>query len=205
MATTTDNDALAAQAIADFIRTRQAERAANVFCQRLGSRILGFLRRHRVPEADAEELVSDVCMKLLGSPCPAEVRPVVWLWTVVNSVLVDWARKRGAQKRGGAGEDALEVRVDEETQDVLIESQIAPDTPPWLKLCVERAAHELQVQDPNRAHVLYLSFHGHSAAEVAVVFGAKPPPTKQQETAARNRVLEAMKKARDFFSHCKEN
>lgn len=205
MATTTDNDALAAQAIADFIRTRQAERAANVFYQRLGSRILGFLRRHRVPEADAEELVNDVCMKLLTSPCPANVRPVVWLWTVVNSVLVDWARKRGARKRGGAGEDALEVRVDEETQEVLIESQIAPDAPPWLRLCVERAAHELQVQDPNRAHVLYLSFHGHSAADVAVVFGATPPPTKQQETAARNRVLEAVRKARDFFAHCKEN
>lgn len=205
MATRIDTDALAAQAIADCIRTRQTERAARTFLQRLGSRILSFLRRHRVPEADAEELVSDICLKLLSSPCPSGVRPVVWLWTVVNSVLVDWARKRGAKKRGGAGEDALEVRVDEATQEVLIEAQIAPDAPPWLKLCVERATHELHLQDPNRAHVLYLSFQGYSAAEVAVVFGAEPPPSKQQENAARNRVLEAMKKARDFFSHCQEN
>lgn len=202
--THTDRDAAAAQAAMDFVLAGQLEKAAIHLHRNLGSRINGYMRRHRVPEADAEELVSEVWVKFLRSRYDGQTRPVVWLWTIVQSVLVDWARERSAQKRGGAGEDRLEIQVDEDTLDVLINSTESPNAPGWLKLCIERAAHQLELDDPNRAHVLWLWYSGQSAADIAVVFGANPPPTSKQETAARNRVLEATRKAREYFQHCKE-
>lgn len=200
----TDRDALAAQQAMDLIQHGELEQAALHLHRSLGSRVMGYLRRHRVPEGDAEELLTDVWMKLLRSRYDGQTRPVVWLWTVVQSVLVDWARERGAQKRGGSGEDRLEVQVDDDTLEVLIQSLESPHTPGWLKLCIARAAHQLEQDDPNRAHVLWLWFSGQSAADIAVVFGASPPPSAKQETAARNRVLEATRKARDYFAHCKD-
>jgi DNA-directed RNA polymerase specialized sigma24 family protein len=170
----------------------------------LGARVLGYLRRHRVPEADAEELVTDVWMKFLGSHYDGQARPVVWLWTIVQSVWVDWARARASQKRGGSGEERLEVEVDAQTLEALADAVQAPNAPGWLRLCLERAAWQLEQDDPNRAHVLWLWYSGQSATEIAIVFGAKPPPNAKQEAAARNRVLEATRRARAYFEHCKE-
>ena len=119
-------------------------------------------------------------------------------------MLIDWARDRNALKRGGKGEDRLQVELDEETLEVLIGAIESTAAPAWLKLCIERAAHQMQVDDPNRANVLWLWYRGHSAAEIAVIYGASPPPSEKQEIAARNRVLAATRKARDYFQHCKD-
>jgi DNA-directed RNA polymerase specialized sigma24 family protein len=187
------------------LRAGQIEQAAVCLHTRLGRRVIAYLRRHRVPEADAEELVSDVWIKFLQNPCDDRMRPVVWLWTMVQSVLVDWARERGALKRGGSGEARLEVELNDEAfVERLMEGMESPQAPAWLKLCIERAAHQLELDDPSRAHVLWLWYRGHSAAEIAVIYGATPPPSDKQETAARNRVLVATRKARDYFQHCRD-
>jgi len=52
--------------------------------------------------------------------------------------------------------------------------------------------------------VLWLWYRGHSAAEIAVIYGATPPPNEKQETAARNRVLVSTRKAREYFQHCRD-
>jgi DNA-directed RNA polymerase specialized sigma24 family protein len=200
----TDRDAESADTAMNLIQAGELEKAAIHLHRSLGSRLISYFRRHRVPEADAEELVSEVWIKFLRSRYDGQTRPVVWLWTIVQSVLVDWARERSAQKRGGSGEDRLEVQVDEDAFEVLINATESPNTPGWLKLCIERAAHQLEQDDPSRSHVLWLWYSGQSAADIAVVFGAPPPPTPKQETAARNRVLEATRKAREYFQHCKE-
>lgn len=182
--------------IIELLNKGERQRAAKLYLERIAHVIMGFLRRHHVSDAEAKELVINVFLKMLHNPCPRDVNPAVWLWSLVNSVLMDW--KRSAYWNSKKEESSPQIT------DIDPDTLPSSESPHWLKLCVERAAHELQVQDPNRAHVLYLSFHGHSAAEIAVIFGAKPPPSKEQETAARNRVLVAMKKARDFFAHCKE-
>lgn len=199
-----DRDALATQEAMALIQAGKTEQAARHLHATMTQRVLGFLRRHRVPEDDAQELVLDIWIKFIRSPYDGRTQPVVWFWGVVQSVLVDWARERSALKRGGAGEERLEVRVDDDTLEVIINALEGTNTPAWLKLCIERAAHQLEQDDPNRAHVLWLWFSGHSAADIAVVFGATPPPSTKQETAARNRVLEATRKARDYFGHCKD-
>lgn len=200
----TDRDAQAADEAVRLLRAGQRERAALHLHQRLGNRVQAYLLRHRVPAADAEELVSDVWIKFMQSPCPANTRPVVLLWSVVHSVLVDWVRQRDALKRGGKGQERLQVEVDEDTFELHLNALESNQTPAWLKLCIERAAHALQQADPNRAHVLWLWYRGHTAAEIALVYGAKPPPSAPQESAARSRVLEAMRKARVFFQHCQD-
>ncbi|QIL73085.1 sigma-70 family RNA polymerase sigma factor [Diaphorobacter sp. HDW4B] len=200
----TDRDSLAAEQAMQHVLRGELEQAALHLHRQLGSRVMGFLRRHRVPESDAEELLSDVWMKFIRSRCDEQIRPVVWLWTIVQSVLVDWVRERGALKRGGSGQERLEVLLNDDVLDVMVESIESAETPGWLKLCIERAAHQLERDDPNRAHVLWLWYSGQSAADIAVVFGASPPPTPKQETAARNRVLEATRKARDYFEHCRD-
>lgn len=199
-----DRDAQAAQQAMDLVQSGQLQQAAVYLHRNMGSRVEGFFRRHRVPQDDAEELVSDVWVKFLGSRYDNQIPPIAWFWRIVRSVLLDWVRQRDAQKRGGSGEDRLPIEVDEETLEILINSVESGNAPAWLKLCIERAAHKLEQDDPNRSHVLWLWFSGHSAADIAVVFGADPPPTDKQETAARNRVLEATRKARDYFAHCKD-
>lgn len=199
-----DRDASHAEQARTLVLEGRIDEAAVLLHRQLGSRMKGNLRRHGVPEEDAEELVDDIWMRFIQTCRNIRVPAVVWLWTNARSILVEWVRAKGALKRGGRGESRLEVRVDDEALDVIIEAMEAPNVPGWLKLCVERAAHLLEHEDPNRAHVLWLWFTGHSAADIAVVFGATPPPTPEQETAARGRVFEATRKARKYFAHCND-
>lgn len=201
---TIDHDAQAARQAMDWVLQGERERAAVHLHRTLGSRVLGYLRRHRVPDQDAEELVTDIWMKFLCSRYEEQVRPVVWLWMIARSVLIDWVRARTSQKRAGADGDALEIELDAQTLETIAHAAETADAPAWLRLCIERAARQLELDDPNRAHVLWLWYSGQSAAEIAVVFGAKPPPNAKQEAAARNRVLEAVRKARAYFQHCKD-
>ena len=197
---------VADQAI-ELLRAGKVQQAAELLNRHLHTRMLRYFQRHRVPPDDAQELVTDVWMKFMNSRFEGETRAVVWLWVVANSVLLDWLRAQKAEKRGRALNGAVEVSgLDDVAWDMAV-NQFDIETEqsqPWVKLCVDRAMLQLSQDDPRRAHVLWLWYQGWSAQELAVEHGAKPPPTKQQETAARNRVLEATRKAKDYFSHCKE-
>ena len=201
-------DDVANQSI-ELLKSQRVEQAALLLHDQLGMRMQRYFQRHRVPLDDAQELVNDVWMKFISSPFEGRTRAVVWLWTVAGSVLLDWIRSQGAEKRGRSlkSGEAVEVTgLDDEAWDMLTNQADAQieQSQPWVKLCVDRAMEQLAKDDPRRAHVLWLWYQGWSAEEVAVYFGAPPPPTKKQETAARNRVLEATRKAREYFAHCKE-
>lgn len=182
-----------------------AERGAELLCRHLTRRVQRYFERHRVPENQAEELVTEVWLKLLHSKYEGRVRAVVWLWMVAGSVLLDWVAKHQAERRaGGDAAQPIEVAVDDDTWHVIQDSVAATDAPPWLKLCLERAAFVFEQEEPRRAEVLRFSCEKWSAEEIAVYYGATPPVTAKQQTAARNRVLDAAKRARSYFEHCKD-
>jgi DNA-directed RNA polymerase specialized sigma24 family protein len=194
----------AEQAVA-LLRAQQVEQAALLLHRCLAGRMQRYFERHRVSRSEAEELVSDVWLRFIASSFDGRTRAVVWLWTVARSVLLDWVRAQGAQSRGrGPGASALEITLEDDAWALVENQNAAAVTPGWLKLCVERAIHQLEQDDPGRAHVLWLWHQGWSADEVAIHFGAPPPPSEKQRTAARNRVLDATRKARDYFSHCRD-
>ena len=201
------NEEEAAEQALELLRAGKVQPAAELLNRYLHTRMLRYLQRHRVPLDDAQELVTDVWMKFMNSRFEGETRAVVWLWTVASSVLLDWVRAQKAEKRGRALSGAVEVSgLDDVAWDMAV-NQFDIETEqsqPWVKLCVDRAMLQLSQDDPRRAHVLWLWYQGWSAQELAVEYRAKPPPNKQQETAARNRVLEATRKAKTYFSHCKE-
>lgn len=181
------------------------EQGAALLCRHLSRRVQRYFERHRVPENQAEELVTEVWLKLLCSRYEGRVRAVVWLWTVAGSVLLDWVDKTRAERR--AGSDAaqpVELAVDDAAWGLLSESVAAPAPPPWLTLCLERAAFVFEQEEPRRAEVLRFSCERWSAEEIAIYYGATPPVTPKQQTAARNRVLDAVKRARSYFAHCKD-
>lgn len=182
--------------------SRGREQAARLLEQRLRGRMQAYLVRHRVPDADAEELVIDVWLKLLRSEFDQRTRPVVWLWKVARSVLLDWIRRRRSEKRGSG---TVEMTLDEDQWLELQETVGAAPAPPWLKLCLERAMFQLEQDDPARAEVLRLAAEGWTAREIAIYYGAESSAvTQKQEGAARDRVYQARKKAQSYFQHCKE-
>jgi len=182
-----------------------AEQGAGLLCRHLSKRVQRYFERHRVPEAQAEELVTEVWLKLLSSQFEGRTRAVVWLWTVAGSVLLDWVAKAKAERRVGSDASRpVEVSVDDDTWSLLGETVSAPHMPPWVKLCLERAAVLFEQEEPRRAEVLRFSCEKWSAEEIAIYYGATPPVTAKQQTAARNRVLDSVKRARTYFEHCKD-
>lgn len=201
-----NEEEIADQAI-ELLRAGKVQAAAELLNMHLHTRMLRYLQRHRVPPDDAQELVTDVWMKFMNSRFDGQTRAVVWLWTVAGSVLLDWVRRQKTEKRGRAPNGAVEVSgLDEVAWDMAMDQfdLETEQSQPWVKLCVDRAMLQFSKDDPRRAHVLWLWYQGWSAKELAVEYGAKPPPTQNQETAARNRVLEATRKAKDYLAHCKE-
>jgi RNA polymerase sigma factor (sigma-70 family) len=201
-----NEEEIANQAI-ELLRAGKVQAAAELLNKHLHTRMLRYLQRHRVPPDDAQELVTDVWMKFMNSRFDGQTRAVVWLWTVAGSVLLDWVRRQKTEKRGRALNGAVEVSGLDEVAWGMAMDQFDLETEqsqPWVKLCVDRAMLQFSKDDPRRAHVLWLWYQGWSAKELAVEYGAKPPPTQNQETAARNRVLEATRKAKDYLAHCKE-
>jgi DNA-directed RNA polymerase specialized sigma24 family protein len=188
-----------------LIRQGKVEEGASLMVRKLSKRLQRYYERHGVPPAQAEELVSDAWLKLVNSQFRGETRAIVWVWKIAGSVLLDWVERNAAARRAGsADQPAAEVQVDDEAWSFIAESAAAPQAPAWLSLCIERAAFLFEREEPRRAEVLRFSCEGWSAEEIAAYYGAPPHPSEKQKTAARNRVLDAVKRARGYFAHCKE-
>lgn len=201
------DDGITAQA-AEAARAGAAgrERAAGLLVRHRARRLQAFFRNNKVSEAEAEELASEVVLNFITQPprdCPAEV----WLWTLARNELIDWARRRAAQSRGGRAEGGpMEAAFDAEAW-LAVQETVAGDTelPAWVRNCVQRAAAQLQRDEPGVAQVLLFKAQGWSAREIAVFYGAPPDKvSKADEGAARDRVYRACQTARDYFQHCKE-
>lgn len=201
------DDGITTQA-ADAARAGAAgrERAATLLIRHRAKRLQGYFRNNRVGEAEAEELASEVVLNFITQPprdCPAEV----WLWKLARNELIDWARRRAAQSRGGNAEGgAIETAFDADAW-LAVQESVAGDTelPAWVRNCVQRAAAQLEKDEPGTAQVLLFKAQGWSAREIAIYYGApEAKVSKADEGAARDRVYRACQLAREYFQHCKE-
>jgi DNA-directed RNA polymerase specialized sigma24 family protein len=183
------------------------DQAARWLLQGCGGRLVSYIRRHSYNQAtdeDAEEILMNTVMAFVTQPIPSGGSPDAWLFTIARNELIDWARKRNADKRGGGQAD---VALDDDELGNLFDTQMGhTDLPAWVRNCIQKAAAYMQQVSPERAMVLFMVADGWSAEEIAIYFGADPNKeiTSQQQAAARDRRYRAKLEAQQYFEHCKE-
>lgn len=179
----------------------QINQAVMLLDKELTNRVTRYFLRHRIPPEVAEELTNDLWLKLVTSRFDGRTRPVVWMWKIGRSLMIDWIRREAAEKRGRAAQGDLD---DDEWLE-LMESVPSMSMPGWIRLCIERAIWQLEQDDPARAEVLRMVFEGWTDVEIAIYYGADPDTlSKKQQTAARDRVYRARKRAQEYFADCKD-
>lgn len=204
-----------------LIAAGQTEKGAEVLVRHLsGALQRTCIHRYRISVDDAEDLVMEAIFKIVQGRFQHETEPLIWIRTIARNVCLDWLEKARAAKRGGptapagpvdtpmaqhAAESQGGAAFEQDGDAFLAERVSDPGMPAWARLCVERAAWQFERDEPRRAEVLRMKTEGWSAEEIALHFGATPPVQKKQEVAARNRVLDAMKRAREYFQHCKDD
>lgn len=183
------------------------DQAARLLLQGCGGRLASYIRRHsynKATQEDAEEILMTVVMTFVTKPLPSGCNPDAWLFTIARNELVDWARKRQADKRGGG---QVEVALDDDELGNLFDTELGhTELPAWVRDCIQKAAAYMQQVSPERAMVLFMVADGWSAEEIAIYFGADPDQeiTPQQQAAARDRRYRAKVEAQKYFAHCKE-
>ena len=101
----------------------------------------------------------------------------------MRQVLVDHARARGCQRRGG--------RAHREFADV---AELAESQDPAEILALDEAISQLEAADPQAAQVVQLRFFcGMSVEETASTMGLSPRTIKREWQYARARLFEAMR------------
>lgn len=153
----------------------------------LGRRLRHYFERHRVDAGASEELVWDVWLRVIQGSFRGETRPAVWIWTIARNLMLDWHRARRP-----------EVALDDEGWDALLGSLPARGIAGWLRLCIERALAQFELDHPERAEVLRMVAEEWSAQEIGVVFACS-------EGAARDRSYRARELARDYLAECQES
>jgi RNA polymerase sigma factor (sigma-70 family) len=181
--------------------------AAEKLLTRCASRMKAYIRRHTYGQAtaeDIEDLLSETFMNFLEADIPGACSADAWLLTTCRNVIIDWARKRHADKRGG--KDAVNLSLDDAEAGDYVASLFAhTDIAAWVRRCIHKAMALMQLEKPERAEVLFMAAQGWSAQEIAIYFGADPNNiTKQDLGAARDRKYRACQEAREYFEPCKE-
>jgi len=183
------------------------DQAARLLLQGCGGRLVSYIRRHSYNQAsdeDAEEILMNTVMAFVTKPIPSGVSADAWLFAITRNELIDWARKRNAEKRGGGLAD---VELDDDELGNLFDTELGhTELPAWVRDCIQKAAAYMQQVSPERAMVLFMVADGWSAEEMAIYFGADPNKeiTTQQQAAARDRRYRAKLEAQKYFEHCKE-
>jgi DNA-directed RNA polymerase specialized sigma24 family protein len=183
---------------------RDREQGFALLCKRLNGRLMAYFRKRRVQDTDAEDLVIETWVKLANSRFEGRTRAIVWIWYCARSVFLSWVVKKDPLRNVVAPSPGDDDGRDDEEWDVPGDPGTGVNFPGWARLCVQRAAAQFEHDHPGRARVLRMKAEGWSADEIAVYFGAKPPPSENEKTAARNRVLHSLKEAREYFAHCKD-
>lgn len=183
------------------------DQAARLLLQSCGGRLTSYIRRHSYHQAtdeDAEEILMNAVMAFVTRPLPTGGSADAWLFAITRNELIDWARKRNADKRGGGSAD---IALDDDELGNLFDTELGhTELPAWVRDCIQKAAAYMQQVSPERAMVLYMVADGWSAEEIAIYFGADPGKeiTTQQQAAARDRRYRAKLEAQKYFEHCKE-
>lgn len=146
-------------------------------CRRIASRQLA--REHREHTLDPTALVHELYLRLVDQ------RRATWenrgqffgiAAQLMRRVLVDHARARGAQKRGGSAlmvslDTAAAIPVDSRTADVL---------------AIDEALHRLAICDPEQVRIVELRFFaGLTVEETARVVGRSARTVKREWRLAR--------------------
>jgi RNA polymerase sigma factor (TIGR02999 family) len=105
-----------------------------------------------------------------------------WASRVMRQILVDHARARHAQKRGGG---AVHDSLDDE--DLALQHRLAAPTSPWMELlALDEALTRLKALDPQQARVVELRFFGElGVEETAQCLGISPATVKREWATAR--------------------
>lgn len=113
-----------------------------------------------------------------------------WASRVMRQILVDHARARQAQKRGGG---VVHDSLDDEN--LLLQDRLAAPTSPWMELlALDEALTRLKSLDPQQASVVELRFFGElSVEETAQCLGISPATVKREWATARAWLLRELK------------
>jgi RNA polymerase sigma factor (sigma-70 family) len=177
----------------------EQQAAALLLTMHLTKRLERFYMRKGMPEADAEELTIDTWMKLLSSRFEGKTRPVVWLWTIANSVWVDYLRSEKAQKHGDAKKGTGEVAMDLDDFAVAVEKADqhgAPDHSGHIDM--QRLLEAFSTRSPEDAEILDLKVQGFEDQEIAETLGFKGG------SAIRDRILRARNRFKQFYTEFQE-
>jgi RNA polymerase sigma factor (TIGR02999 family) len=157
-------------------------------------RELRSLARHRLRRLDAGEtlsttaLVHEAYLRLMDqSRCDWQDRAhfLALAARAMRFVLIDYARARGAQKRGGGGQpiplDAIQLAADVRAGDLVR---------------LHEALEELATRDARLSRVVeYKFFGGLTFDEIAAVVGLSVPTVKRDWTRARAWLLRSLQAA----------
>jgi RNA polymerase sigma factor (TIGR02999 family) len=113
-----------------------------------------------------------------------------WASRVMRQILVDHARARQAQKRGGGvAHDSLD------DDNLSLHNELAAPTSPWMELlALDEALNRLKALDPQQASVVELRFFGElSVEETAQCLGISPATVKREWATARAWLLRELK------------
>ena len=113
-----------------------------------------------------------------------------WASRVMRQILVDHARARQAQKRGGG---AVHDSLDDES--LALQDVLAAPTSPWLELiALDEALTRLKALDPQQARVVELRFFGElGVEETAQCLGISTATVKREWATARAWLLRELK------------
>lgn len=147
-----------------------------------------YLRSERVGHTlQATALVNEAYLRLIGQ------RNIDWssrahfmciAATIMRRILVDYARKRGADKRGWQGKVTLD------------ESKAAAKQNAIDLIALDQALTKLAELDPKQSELVQLKyFGGLSIEETAAVLGISPASVKREWTSARAWLRVAMGRA----------
>jgi RNA polymerase sigma factor (TIGR02999 family) len=144
-------------------------------------RLASFVRKNEVNATiNSTALVHEAWMKLQGSPHLAATSPTHFkgiATKAMRQILVDEARRRGARKRGGAGEVSFVPLSDS------IEEMAA-----WPEelLALDMALKELESFSPRQAQVVESRFFGGmDVTEIAALLGVSESSVERDWRAAR--------------------
>lgn len=156
---------------------RQMERLIPLLYNELRTLAASHLRRER-PDHTLQRtaLVNEVFLRLVGQRVEWENRGHFFgvASRMMRRVLVDYARKNHAEKRGGGA-----ARIDMDKVDALLEQP--PESRSSLTLTIHQALEKLEQLDPRQAQLVELRFFGgHSIEEAADLMNISVSTAKRE-------------------------
>lgn len=172
----------------------ELQAAAVLLTVHLTTRLMSHLRHKGFGEADAEEMISDTWIKLLGSEVARIRQPRAYFWTVVGNVINDRLRMQSAAMRGdkerGIGEQAMDM---DEFNDLLARGD-GHDANVAEQIHLSRMLTDFETGYPEEAQLLLLKTEGYADEEIASVLGLKGG------SAIRDRIHRARKAFEAFYA-----